>query len=725
MTVIQKKLSNGDIVEFDSEQDTPDAIDRYMREYETRLQSQPGVPTGREDTGPVTIEGDTTQYDDWGTTIDKTVKTLARSLGSGWAQTGDLLATTGRSALDTAKAYAAPFMSEAPEYSKGGFITPVSDVYNRNVIPIPKGYEDLHSKGEIVMPALTGNIFSSLARLPATVASKGATKSVLGTAAKELAVKPVVRTAADVGLGYAGGEVGAEVSKSLGGNEDFGALIGSALLPGGAGAGTKYAANKALSGPRAKQTLDAIDAINQFLPPDKQIPPSMGLVMDKGVGLLEDVSGRGALSGRPAVKARRAQYTGIEEAKREAANRVRGGSATGPISELTIGRENVFMGKQAQQKIKARVSQIEEQLKADVGASTPMVYDDLFNEMEDIALNPDVDAEIKDHARTIMRKYARNVKTTQPVTGVGPPHVEPPTFGQVQGFRSRLGKTLHKGQPLDVGTRKRAYGATTEEMRQAAEAQGVTDFPARQSETERLSRLQEAVQPTAEATTAKGAYESVFGGPGKSDVEQFTPYTEFTPGTLAPIMANALELKLRGGQAGRAVNPESADMNLVLKNWRDMDEEFKNAYTKGDPITRKLLDDIATTAQAETVRPGKRTVPGATGSTIGASMELGRPAFWGSLALGGGGAAVDSWTGALPGAFAGAVITPALAYAAKRGLSGVMTDPNLTRGLVDPTYSLPGAAQHAVGGVTAEAAIREQQRKAEEEALRQRLLSGG
>ena len=456
-----------------------------MKDYETRLQSQPGVPTGREDEGPLTIQADTTKYDSWPTTIGKTVTTLGRALGSGWAQTGDLLATTGRSALDTAKAYAAPFMPEEPKYSEGGFITPVSDVYNQYAPAIPKGYEDLHSKGEIIMPTLTGNLTSSLLRLPANLATRGAVRSATGTAIKELAVKPLARTATDVGLGYAGGEAGAEVSKTLGGNEDFGALLGSALFPGGAGAGTKYTANKLLTGPKSKQTLSAIDDINKFLPPDKQIDPSLGLVGNKGAGWLEDVTGRGVISGKPAIEARRRQYTGIEEAKREAANRVRGGSATGPISELTVGRESVFMGKEAQSRIKKRVSAIEEQLKADVGASTPMVYDDLFNEMEDITLNPDVDAEIKDHAKTIMRKYARNVKTTPPVTGIGPPQMEPPTFGQVQGFRSRLGKTLHKGQPLDVGTRKRAYGATTEEMRQTAEDMGVTDFPARQSETGR------------------------------------------------------------------------------------------------------------------------------------------------------------------------------------------------------------------------------------------------
>ena len=166
-------------------------------------------------------------------------------------------------------------------------------------------------------------------------------------------------------------------------------------------------------------------------------------------------------------------------------------------------------------------------------------------------------------------------------------------------------------------------------------------------------------------------------------------------------------------------------MDDVLKNWRDMDEEFKIAYSGGDPITRKLLDDIASVSEAEIVRPGKRTVPGKPGNTMGATAELMRPALYGGLIGAGGGYGVDNSLGALAGVLGGAVVTPALASGATRAVGGLLTDPRIARGIVDPTYSKLGAIQHGIGGVTASAAIREQQRKAEEEAMRQRLISGG
>ena len=726
MTAIRKLLADGNMAEFDSEQDSPEAIERYVTHYNSTVPKagEPQVPNDSVPAPPRTIDADTSNFDSLGTKIDKTVRTGVRALGSGIAQTGDLLATAGRSALDTAKAYAAPFMSEKPEYSEGGFISPVSDLYNANVVPIEEGYEDLHSAGEIILPAFVGNLGGSMVRLPIQMAGRKAKQSAIGTAIKELAVKPAVRTATDIGLGHAGGEIGGSVVKGLGGSEALGNMLGSALLTGAAGPATKYTASKVASGPKSKATLSAIENINRMLPPGaQQIPPTLGLVGNKGMGLLEDLTGRGTLSGKPALEARRQQYEGLEEGMKEAAARVRssqGGprDATGPISDLTIGRENVFMGQKAQKIIKDRVSAIENQLVADAGKSTPVTSGDLFDEMESIVLDPDVDAEIKDHARAVMKRFARNVKVTQPKSGVGPPHVEPPTFGGVSGFRSRLGQALHKGQPLDTGTSKRAYAATTREMKEAAEGRGVTDFDIRQAETKRLSDQQRAVKPTAEATTAKGAYESVFGGPRRSDVEQFTPYTEHTPETLAPIMANALELKLRGGSAGLPTNPESLDLNNVIKNWKYADEEFKLAYTGGDPDTRTLLDNIANVSEAELVRPGKRTTPGKSGNTMGATAELMRPAAYGGLIGAGGGFGVDNSLGALAGVLAGATLTPAAAYAATRGLGGMLTDPRIARGIVNPTYSKAGIAQHAAGGAAADAAWREQERK--EEAMRKR-----
>jgi hypothetical protein len=151
------------------------------------------------------LSRDPAETDDWGTYIDKQVKSSVRGGAGGLASTVDFLANT----IGVAPRVGYNLVTgEAP--LKGFGTTDVRDAYERNVIPQPRGsdYETNARISEVVAPAVV---------------------ETLATGSPKTAPLRALR---DVGLGVAGGEAGEFVgdlySPQAG---DLGRLIGGAVSP--------------------------------------------------------------------------------------------------------------------------------------------------------------------------------------------------------------------------------------------------------------------------------------------------------------------------------------------------------------------------------------------------------------------------------------------------------------------------------------------------------------
>jgi hypothetical protein len=736
--MVVKTLADGREAEFDTEQYTPEEIDNYVSRYNAKA-SQPSaqVPSG-DVSGVASVTADPEPNADNDSLLTQAWKYPAAALhgtGRGIAGLGDLALSAGNVLVNDVKSLA------GQPVSGSNYVHPLTNAYDENLPAAPKGYEGTSDVASVfgpiaVMEAATGGLAS-----PAAAAMLVPRTAIIGTS------------------GIAGGEIGGGVGEMIGGEKGRveGEAFGSAILPGLLTAGGRSVTGKVTTDAASRGKLEAIDRLNKNLPPDKQLPIDLGTVGSRGMDRLQDFTGGAVVSGQPALRARAQLYTGLEQALINQFETVRGrGSgtvdpatgkvsassitpepSTGQITRESIGAETAGASQKGIKTAEDFIKRVQQDLENDVGASTSADPTAFFDRM-DTLMTKVHDEGLRDQIRGIIDDFKRNMPPRiDPATGqplidpvTGDPVLTDPSYNAVKGRRSEVGNTLtHQNQPIKKGFSKEGYKGMTEVMKDTAESQGVpaSRFDTVEAQTKGKYEDIKQMRKAAEAPDSGAAYGKVFSGTGKQSVEPTEPLARNNPDDLARILANRLDLGIRGpGRAGVSEpKPEEFDIHGPRKGFTEVDPDYRATLTGDIPEVNQAMEDVALLAAADAQRAGKRTLPGGSrGVAPNVSLPL-------SSILGGaaGLAHGDVLTG-LYGLGVGGVGGALANYA----LGRTMTNPNIVRSLVEAPRTLPGILKDAirpslaVKGMAAEGAYNNlesdwQRQRAEQEAAGRILMS--
>jgi hypothetical protein len=545
---------------------------------------------------------------------------------------------------------------------------PVSQAYGENVPAVTKGFEGTETAGEIAGPAIIEGLLTEGRSFLRNPSWGGIPAGVVRTAA---------RATRDVGLGYGGGELGGMAAANIGGEKyrDLGSLLGGAALSVGAPTLARIGVSKMLTTPESLGRLKTIDDYNAGAPPEAQIPPTMGLVGSKSAGTLEDITGRTIVS-QGAAEARRQQFTGMEEGARQALADARGGPAAGQITKEGIGGDAEVALASTQGKIKQKVQGIQDPLEQRIGETSPTSLANTFSVLGNIIRNRlGVGAGTRNQAADLLDSLRANLGSKTVRQGGKRTRVSTPAgYGAIKDERTDLGQKLDReGRSLKKGLQRQTYAGMTEDMKATAQAQGVSpaEFDAAQAETTRLMK-QGGINEKLTGSTQGETYNKTV---GKVGTRHLSPMHEHSPDELVALLADDVELRLREGSAGLEADPELFNPKN-FQHWRSLSPERKAILSRNRPDVVRRMDDLAKVGKWEEIRGGRRTRPGITGSTMGATLNYALPALAGAAA---------GHFGLVPAAItAGAAITPKL-------VADALTNPQTVRTLVKGGG--PGLAQ--------------------------------
>jgi hypothetical protein len=680
---------------------------------------------------------DYSQTDDWETYLDKQIRAGLQGTVSGVSKGADAMWNT---AVDTPYNTYKMFGTDEP-YSPNKYaptndqpITDYSQEKLKQASPYlfeetpGSDYEATRENAEVLGPLALGAGGPAIVNLAKKV--------------PEAVMKPLLTTARDAGLGYIGGETGGYVGEQVGGEKGraIGTIFGSLGTPVLSAAAGRYALRKTFTDEDSADIVQTIDDVNAMLPDyAPKIPATLGLVGSKNAGLVEDILGRGVVSGGPPMAARKQQYAGTEAAIQDAVARTRGTNqtpipATEKITPETIGNKASDAAVKGVQRAHGDIEKYSKEIENLIGKQTSVDVGDIDIKLEDIVNDTTKGNNVRAEAQFLLDQLRahyppQSTITTSPTgsTLTNPlPNTRQPNYGQVFDVRRNIGTDV-QGNKRDIGQEMEdiTYKGLTEAMGETAKKQGMTDWEVKQAKIKQAADDRRDMNKIAgeekggspKPKQEKEAFNTLFSGAKKGGVRHLDAYERNVPDDIAEILADKLELELRGDvNAGLpAPRPETFDMDAIGRNWSARSDEYKDVFSQNDAAVRAQLDRVAKLAEKEQVRPGRRTVPGKTGSTIGATQQMLNPAILGTLAT---------------GKFAGALLGPILSAGGSYGLGRLMTNPAFVRELANKTgMSLSSILSKAVSGGLAGANILNRDegkaRRAEEEQSKYEEHYGG
>jgi hypothetical protein len=718
----------------------PEEVDRAVKSFQAQQAKQPQVPGGGYEeplpAGTVYPEGhapadaDPSETAGWGEWADKQIRSAVHGTGRGLAQLGDLGLNVGDSLINTFKSLTHP--ANAPVQFRETGDAPLTTSFDQDLAaPLPegKGYQKTSDVAEIFGPAALEALLTSGASLPLTAEQTAASTTARGAAA-QAAKRFVPTVAANTGRaavktiketvpGVVGGTVGGEVAGLAGEKyRGLGELLGSAVAP----ASTSSLLDKTLATglltPQSAGKLATIDRINEGVPAEKQIKPTVGTI-GKGISsAVEDVTSRSFLAPR-AAETRLRNYENLEGGVQEQIAAGRGGPATGPITAETIGHEAQTAIQRADDAALTRLQLIQNELEAKVGKEAPTGLSSLTDELDAIISNPKQHSKnLIDEAVSLKAELYRNMQ--RPSTKRRIPGAKGTAgYGAIKEARSGLGNLLSRtGQGYSKGLRKKAYGGLTKDMEEAAAMQGVSpeEFAKTQKETSDLMARREELGALKDKTEGE-TYRATAGKGG--DIQHME---SLLPEDRIKLIADDLEKDIRGGSAGRDVNPQTFNVR-DMKYWTTLSPERKRALARNNPEIERKMDDLASYATMEETRAGQRSRPGKGGSTLGTSLGVGLTGSGPALGLS---AYALTQNPALAGILAASTVAPRL-------IGNALTSPKFTRKLVEArekgwlSHLGAGAKRPSLGGAAASANVGESnadRARREEENRRERKARG-
>ena len=674
-------------------------------------------------------------------------KEALRSVGEGIASIPDLVLGPGADMVTLAKDLA--HGAQGPKPILGA--TPARSAYNE-ALPVTPGYENSWTRevGNVAGPAI---VTAGAGAMPVIV--EGGGSAILPAASRALAQAGVTTgavTAGQTGGGKLGETLGGEPGRAIG--ETVGSLAGGFAPSAIVGAGYRGLKNW-LTDAGSAARLAAADKL--------KVPPSLGLVGNKTAGVIEDSTAGIPFAGGPAYDARRAQFQKMDAAARDIAAARRGGPATGPINEASIGGAARDLAKTAVDDAQHGPYGVDQVfgsgLSENVGRDTVLPINAERARLEALSRDPTIDVATQrptiQHFRDMLEQNARYpvdpgveaalqarraqaLAAQQALPEAQRASVQPAldmideqiarnrgVTWQVGLNQRNYGSRTDTGVALDSKMREEIRNAQTETLRDAAatpastplyDAQGnpvssrtevnPVSFNLRNVETARLKDQQELLQPIVDAPGQGEAYNRLFSTTGKRNLDQLSALQEHVPNELAQVFADQFERQTRGPAAAgvRNASPETFRPRQASDWWASQPPEAKDVYAPPGP-TRAKADALAEVAAADARRPN-RTLPGAGGNTLGAPATLFQnPAIIAAIRNAGIGGAAGSFFG-IPGAVGGAII-PSIPSAVAYGMGKAMTSPNFVRKVVNPP---PLIQQRDLGRILAAAIASQQSR---------------
>ena len=581
------------------------------------------------------------------------------------------------------------------ELNKNPLHLGVSENYNKDV-PVDPEHPFADVVGQVAGPAIVEGVATGGASIPGQVAGAG---------------RALVTTTGSL----IGGESGGAIDRALGGSGEIGSVIGGGLGGGLVPGLTKQAGWKGLS------TLftDADSPSRLAVARIAGVPPSLGLVGNKFAAGLEDATVAQPFAGGPAYEARRAQYEALDRAAQEVAARTRGGPSVGDINQTTTGQGVRDAAATADKAAVAAQNAVMDPLYEQAGRYLPIDQTTQLDQMDTIRRGS------QPQYRAPVQTEIDNVNASRFDPENAPKVVDPGLEAQLQMRLSQAQRRLqgartsgdaqaaqsdidsvsqelnrNRGQTLQEAVESRSFTgkkidgqvpltarqtiatkqAQTGAIKNAAELAGVPpeDFDAANREYGLIAgQRRKLIQPLTEDKTAgQGeAYNKLFSGTARKNVDRVNALDRFAPDETRGLMADELEMRLRGAGAGRAPNPETIGPTIkTAPDWwnQSIPEETRSIMRGPASPERVQLPALLETMRADARRP-TRTIPGAGGNTLGLGSIFGN--------LGTGGAAA---LGTLAGGPIGGAVTAAAIPAAAWTTGKAFTNPNFVNRVVNP-----------------------------------------
>ena len=543
----------------------------------------------------------------------------------------------------------------------------VSENYNKD-FPTDPNHPFADVVGQVAGPAIVEGVATGGASIPGQVAGIG---------------RAITTTTGSL----VGGETGGAVDRALGGSGEFGSLIGGGigggLLPGLIPqVGWKGAARRFTDEDSAAR-LAAYDRMRTGLTGDAGADnASLGLLGSKQAGQYEDATAGIPGGGRRAYDARSAQHRQMDAAAQAAAEIPRGGPSQGNLTPSAMGQNVMDTAEIASQSAQAAQEAAFAPMKARIGPDTVLPSKTLPTELDRLSRGATVgvDKPTYDYFGNLVEANAR-----EPLASGAPKVMDPaleaslqaqlaraqtnlsiakpgsplhtaasqsvadlsdainanrnPTYDNLIKLRTKSANPLDSAENFNFNAHMDVKQALTAAQKEVAASQGVSpaEFDTANLEYGRLADQRDFFNKLKDKTGQGDAYSAMMSGNARHNADQIAALAEHAPAQTSKLMADELELKLRG-QRNAGGPPAAEGIAPQIKtapNWFSGLPDQTREIMSGAPASgweNSRLNSLFQVMDADARRPS-RTIPGAGGNTLGMSTVFKDAATPASIAL--------------------------------------------------------------------------------------------
>ena len=581
------------------------------------------------------------------------------------------------------------------ELNKNPYHLGVSENYNKD-FPVDPNHPFADVVGQVAGPAIVEGVATGGASIPGQVAGAG---------------RALVTTTG----GLLGGEAGGEIDRALGGSGEIGSVIGGGLgggvVPGLVTQAGWKGLSTAFTNDSSAARLAAVKRLNQI--PGVNIPESLGLVGNKFAGQVEDATAAVPFGGGSAYRAREAQHQGMDTAAREIANQMRDGPADiRGINPSTIGDKVKDLSTAADTSAEAAQNAVLNPLYEQVGRDEPIDQTAQLAEMDRIrrssqpqyrapveteisnvnasrldplnapkVVDPGLEAQLQMQINQAKRRLdgansVENAKAAQDELDslqAQQTANRGQTFQETVESRSKTGRRVEGQQPLDAAQTLAIKAAQTDAMKQAAQLAGISpeEFDAANARYGELAVQREIFDKISNAPGQGEAYNKLFGGTSRHNLDQLNALYEHAPDQLRSAMADEFELRTRGSNAGLRPSAEAMDTTKSAPKWWSGIPEEARTYVSPSREVDQNADALSAVMRSDSRRPG-RTLPGA-----GGGLSLGN-IFKQSVIP------ISTAGGFALGGPVGAAVAGAAPSVLAKGTGAAFTNPNFVNRVINP-----------------------------------------
>ena len=393
---------------------------------------------------------------------------------------------------------------------------------------------------------------------------------------------------------------------------------------------------------------------------------SLGLVGNKRAGQVEDATAGIPGGGQRAYEARKTQHQQMDAASQQVAEIPRGGPSQGNLTPSAMGQNVMNTAEVASKNAQAAQEAAFAPMKARIGPDTVLPSKTLPTELDRLSRGATVGADkptydyfgklVEANAREPLASGAPKVmdpaleaslqsqlaraqanlaaaKPGSPLHTAASRNVSDlsdainanrnPTYDNLIKLRTKSANPLDSAENFDFNAHMDVKQALTAAQKEVAASKGVSpaEFDAANLEYGRLAGQRDFFDKLKDKTGQGDAYSAMMSGNARHNADQIAALAEHAPTQTGKLMADELELKLRGQRnaGGPPVAEGIAPQTKTAPSWfsglPDQTREIMSGASEAD-FGDSRLNALLQTMDADARRPS-RTVPGAGGNTLG------------------------------------------------------------------------------------------------------------